>query len=473
MDRAWVLGIVGAALLGLPQGGAAQHTGHHRHDGEARDTTARVQEAVLHEQPESDQGAGHEMWMRGLGAGWTLMGMAQGYPVVTANRPFASATPLRQSELYLTQPAVMFNVESPGSRVVLRTTLNFEAWTQRRGELTFGGWGEGYIDSRHPHTLLHEAMLSYNVWDTGAGSFSLSAGKGFAPYGTDDPMARPVAKYPTNHHLSQILERWTLNGVWLLPSGLSLEAGLFGGEEPRDPYDFRNIESFGDSWSVRATQRFGGGAGPFSAWEVSASYGRVAETHGDHDRQVTHLVNAAVRHHARYRWGGLYALAEASRSEIRGPEQGYYAILGETRLDLGAGERHRPYYRIEYATRPEYHREGVAGEAGFFRYDHDHGHIDGATRWLINSIGYGYDLSSQPLSIRPFVEVQHSRVWRERGAVDPRQLFGTDRLWSLTAGFRVFVGGDPMRMGSYGVLDPMSAGMRVHHPAAADSHRHH
>src|SRR5690606_34980716 len=116
-------------------------------------------------------------------------------------------TPPDETGLYLTQLAVMFNVESPASRVVLRSTLNLEGLTQSDGELTFGAWGEGFLDKRHPHTLVHELMLSANLWRFGGGSLSVSVGKGFAPYGTDDPMSRPVAKYPTNHHLSQILER--------------------------------------------------------------------------------------------------------------------------------------------------------------------------------------------------------------------------------------------------------------------------
>lgn len=414
----------------------------------------------------------HRMWMQPLASGWSLMGMAQAFPIMTANKPF-SGSQLRETEIYLTQPAAMFNVESPGSRWVLRTTLNFEAWTQRGGELTSGGWGEGFIDKRHPHTLLHEAMLSFNLWDTSVGSLSISAGKGFSPYGTDDPMSRPVAKYPTNHHLSQILERWTVNGVWLLPSGLSIEAGIFGGAEPADPYDFSNIESFGDSWSTRVAQRLGGGTGPFTPWEVSASYARVEESHEDGEEQVTHLVNAAIRHDAQYGWGTLYSLVEASRSEIRGPEEGYYALLGEARLNVGRGQRHQPYYRLEYSTRPEYHREGVAGERGFFRYDHDDGHVDGATRWLVNSLGYGYELTRYPVSVLPFVEVQHTKVWNERGAADPRELFGRDNFWSISAGFRLFLGGSPMRMGSYGVLDPMSAAMRPGQVTEQGGMQHH
>ena len=34
-----------------------------------------------------------------------------------------------------------------------------EGITQPEGELTFGGWGEGYEDKRHPHTLVHEQLL--------------------------------------------------------------------------------------------------------------------------------------------------------------------------------------------------------------------------------------------------------------------------------------------------------------------------
>jgi len=75
-------------------------------------------------------------------------------------------------------------------------------------------------------------------WDVGGGALSLSAGKGFAPYGTCDPMARPGLKYPTNHHLSQVLERWTANASWLR-GGWSLEAGLFGGQEPEGVYGSR------------------------------------------------------------------------------------------------------------------------------------------------------------------------------------------------------------------------------------------
>ncbi|HEX6306640.1 MAG TPA: hypothetical protein VFZ69_00560 [Longimicrobiales bacterium] len=395
-------------------------------------------------------GAGEtpRMWMQSLGSGWMVMGMAQAFPIVTASPGAAEGSALDEAELYLTQPALMFNIESPGSRVVLRTTLNAEGLTLDDGEMTFGGWGEGFLDRRHPHTLLHELMLSVNVWNAGGGSFSVSAGKGFAPYGTDDPMSRPAVKYPTNHHLSQILERWTVNGAYSR-GGWSLEAGLFGGAEPEGPYDLSNIESFGDSWSARLTRRFGG-TGPHAPWEASVSWGRVREEH-DGEAETTNLVNAALRHERTLSAGSVYGLLEASLSS---PEEddGFFSILGELQLSSGG---HQPYVRVEYARRPEYAREGAPGTTGFFRYDHD-SHPIGATRWLISTAGYGYRLTGYPVSVRPFVELQHHRVRADRGGIDPRDLFGTRSIWGLSAGMRLFFGGGPMRMGSYGVLDAMT-----------------
>ena len=462
---------LGVALLATPsvtlaqtaEPQAQQHSGQHDHHS----TTELAPRAIGADHKHEGSPSEHAMTMLGLGNGWQLMGMAQAFPIGTGGEAFHDAAPLDAQDLYLTQPAIMVNLASPQSRFVLRTTLNFEAWTQREGEITYGGWGEGFIDKRHPHTLVHEAILSFNAWDEPGGSFSLSAGKGFAPYGTDDPMSRPTVKFPTNHHLSQILERFTVNAVYLHRSGLSLEAGVFGGGEPEDPYDFSNIESFGNSFSARVTQRLGDGYGPFAPWEISASYARIEEEHHA-STDVTHLLNAALRHEKEYAFGDVYALVEASRSEVLGAAEGYYALLGETRLGLGSQRRYQPYYRIEFSTRPEYARDGAPGTPGFFRYDHDHAAVLGASQWLINTIGYGVELGDGPVSVMPFVELQHSRVRPLRGDVEPEALFGRDEFWSATAGFRLYFGGGSMRMGSYGVLDSMSVAMR---PAASHTLR--
>lgn len=396
--------------------------------------------------------------------GWTAHWMAQVYPIITAGEPFGRETHLRGREAYLTQPALMTILESPGGRFALRTTLDLEQFSQPDGEYTFGGWGEGFIDKRHPHTLVHEFMLSASAWETGVGALSLSAGKGFAAYGTEDPMGRPVVKYPTNHHLSQVLERWTINGAWVHPTGWGLEGSVFGGQEPRDAYDFSNIESFGDSWSARLSKRFGAGA-----WEVSGSYARITESHGT-EEETTGLANVAIRFAGNVGESGLYALLEASTSApAADDEHGFWSVLAEAQLSRHG---HQPYARFEVATRPEYHRAGAPGTPEFFRYEHGT-HADGATRWVITTLGYGFTprADGSPVSSRPFVELQHHYVAAARGNVDPVTLFGRRSLWTVSAGFRLFIGGGPMRMGSYGVLDPMAAGSTPV-PAGDGAHAH-
>ncbi|RAL20730.1 hypothetical protein DL240_15545 [Lujinxingia litoralis] len=393
------------------------------------------------------------MLMLDLPGGWQLMGMAQIFGVVTTLAPFQRELPLAETRWALPQSAAMINLESPTSTFALRFTPNFEGLTLPQGELTPGGWGEGYIDARHPHTLIHELMLSWNLWDLGPAALSLSAGKGFAPYGTDDPMARPVLKYPTNHHLSQILERWTLNAI-LLWGGWGVEAGLFGGAEPEGPYDLSNITSFGDSWSARLSRRFGPGFGPAARWEASLSYARVQGVDGA-EAGITALYNGALRYDRSRDSGGLYALVEASLSQPESNE-GFFSILGEVQPRF---DRHLPYYRLEFATRPEFAREGPVGSQDFFRYDH-HAPDIGATRWLINTLGYGLTLSRLPLSVRAFAEVQHAYVSEARGDILPEELLGTNAFWSASLGLRLYFGGGPMRMGSYGILDPMSAAHR-------------
>ena len=120
---------------------------------------------------------------------------------------------------------------------------------------------------------------------------------------------------------------------------------------------------------------------------------------------------------------------------------------------------HKPYARVELATRPEYTRMGDPDTRGFFRYDHDAEPI-GSTQWLIATVGYGYTATSLPFSARPYVEAQFNRVDADVGVV-PEFLYSRESFFTLSAGFRLFVGGDPMRMGSYGVLDPMTRAHRM------------
>ncbi len=390
---------------------------------------------------------------------WNAHVMAQVFPILTASEPFRSDSQLNDRETYLTQPALMVGILGPGSRFALDVTINLEQLTQPDGEYTFGGWGEGFIDRRHPHTLVHEAMISLNVTEAPGGAFSLSAGKGFAPYGTEDPMSRPVVKFPTNHHLSQILERWLISAAYRLDSGWIGEFSVFGGAEPEDAYDFSNIESFGDSWSARLTKVIEAGAN--ASIEAATSYAHVEEKHGA-EVEVTKLANASLRFESVRGMDRTYGMIEASHSR---PEEGegYWAILAEGEHRTGM---HRPYTRLEWSTRPEYHRLGLPGTPEFYRYDHGT-HTDGATQWVIATLGYGLEARSSTISTRPFVEVQYHHVSSERGAVDPMTLFGRTSFWTVSTGFRLFWGGSGMRMGRYGALalplaSPATAGTASH-----------
>src|SRR5574341_433305 len=93
-------------------------------------------------------------------------------------------------EARLTQPILMFHGAVWGGGLRLLATVDLEGVTIPGGELTPGAWGEGYVDRRHPHTYSHEVMLvaAPRSW------LMLAAGKGFVPFGSDDPMSRPDRK---------------------------------------------------------------------------------------------------------------------------------------------------------------------------------------------------------------------------------------------------------------------------------------
>src|SRR5579884_1149354 len=81
--------------------------------------------------------------------------MAQAIPVVTRADPTVGHQVL--TEGYVTQPLIM----ADGSRGAFQGvgTLNLEGLTLKRGELTTGAYGEGYVDRRHPHAYIHELLV--------------------------------------------------------------------------------------------------------------------------------------------------------------------------------------------------------------------------------------------------------------------------------------------------------------------------
>jgi len=183
---------------------------------------------------------------------------------------------------------------------------------------------------------------------------------------------------------------------------------------------------------------------------VSGSFASVSEPGHDegHEAERVRLGNLATRFEGPAGAGSLYTLVEASRNwPTEG--SGHWSILGEARFTQGP---HQPYVRLERSTRPEFAREATAGD-GFFLYDHDSDPV-GSSKWLIATVGYGLTVTTGDVSVRPYVEGARLGVERVRGVSAP-DLFGGDVAYMVSFGFRVFLGGDPMRMGSYGLLDPM------------------
>ena len=166
---------------------------------------------------------------------------AQGVVAATGADPVPGDRAL--SEVRVVQPVVMLHA-GWGRHLAGLATLDLEGLTMPQGELALGDWGEGFMDRRHPHTYAHELLVSGTDLlgrHDGEGQVSLTAGKGFAPFGTDDPMIRPPLRYPVNHHFAQILERAVLIGAGR-QGPVTLELGLFNGDEPERPDQWPLIE---------------------------------------------------------------------------------------------------------------------------------------------------------------------------------------------------------------------------------------
>jgi hypothetical protein len=347
------------------------------------------------------------------------------------------------------------------NRLRLLATINFEGLTIPEGELALGDWGEGFIDRRHPHTYLHEAVVSFDDLLgrlDGSTRVSLSAGKGFAPFGTDDPMARPVLRYPVNHHLAQILERAvTILGVRAGPA--LIEAGLFNGDEPERPGQWPRFGRFGDSWSGRLTVL------PVPGLEFQGSHAEV--------NSPEHRPGFGTDQHKwslSGRWAGavnrrpVYGLIEWARTSEANGFFVFQSFLAEGAWTLG---RSRLHYRFERTERPE--EERVFSSFRSLR-PHFENSILGITRWTIHTAGYTFRLSSlqNVVDMLPFVELSHGRVADVGGGLfDARSFYGETSFWAVSVGARLDLGMRLHRMGRYGVAqdtaDTAERGQREHH----------
>jgi hypothetical protein len=356
------------------------------------------------------------------------------------------------TEGYLTQPAVMVDFNPWRDLLSLRATLNLEGATIKRGELTPGIYGEGYIDRRHPHTYLHELMAvsTKRLGRDKSDAISVAVGKGFAAFGTDDPMSRPFEKYPINHHLSQVLERAVAIGA-VRVGDLTLDASSFNGDEPTSPGDTPNRDRYFDSWSARVTYT------PWSQAELQTSYARVKSPEnpsGGGADQRKH--SASIRLEDKQHSG--YALFEWARTgEYAGSTQtfAFTSLLAETWAKY---DRVNGALRIERSERPDEQRLLNEFRSPVPPTDLS---IAGRSRWTIVTARAAVSVGTiAAISIEPFGEVARARVsptLRPAG-FDPRAFYGSSTIWTLSAGLKISYGMQHMRMGRYGAaINPNKA----------------
>jgi len=356
-------------------------------------------------------------------------------------------------EIRVVQPAIHLHAGAFG-RLRLTGVLNLEGATISQGELAPGNWGEGFVDRRHPHTYLHELILGADDLlggHDGATRVSVAAGKGFAPFGTDDPMTRPFLRYPVNHHWAQILER-AVAIVAVRGGPVAVEAGLFNGDEPERPGQWPRVGGrFGDSWSARAT------GGVLSGLTVQASRAHV---HSPEHRPGAGTDQAkwsvAVRWARPVRGHPVYGLVEWARTSEAQGFFVFHSLLAEGAWSTG---RHRLRYRFERTERPE--------EERISRYRSLRPHVEnsilGITRWTSHAAGYEVlALRRQGLDLRPIVEVEYARIAKVGGGLfDVVGLYGRDHVWSFTLGVRIAAGAPMHRMGRYGAAEEMES-MSMH-----------
>lgn len=389
--------------------------------------------------------------------------------VLTRADPALLSRPL--TEGYVTQPNLLGDAAL--GRLRFTGTLNLEGYTLRRGELNAGMYGEGYIDRRHPHTLFHEAMVTVAGPSRGGARLVFGAGKGFVPFGTDDPMMRPFIKYPVNHHHAQILERVQFLGALAYgrrDRGIVLEQGWFNGDEPTGPFAAPQWSRVGDSRSSRLTVT------PHRAveWQASTAFVRSPGlTQGgafDHRQQSTSFRldrggsatmsptahGAHDAHDAHDGGDGLrYALVELARTD---ESLGTRRVFRFTSVLAEATAMRRGWAlsaRAERTERPE-------GERLLDLFRTANGHVDfqivGITRWSIGTL----QLAAPPQRLRgvprlgrarlmPFVEVARATaVARRTPAVFvPAEFYGSATQWSLSVGARIHAGAMRRRMGRY------------------------
>ena len=373
----------------------------------------------------------------------TLHWGAQAIPALTATAVVPGGETL--TELRVVQPFLMLRADAFRHRLTGLATGNFEKWTIPNGELVPGAWGEGFADRRHPHTVFHELMLVVP-----ADRFFLAAGKGFVPFGSDDPMSRPVLRYPVNHHWAQILERAVAIGG-ARDGPLMLEGSLFNGDEPVSPDSWPAIDRFGDSWSVRLTL-----SPPTTPLELQVSYAFV---HSPENRAGAGPDDIKWSASARWERSPVYGLLEWARTSVSSGDLVYHSVLAEASVAMGG---HRPYGRFEVTERPEDDRLADPFRTVWPPLDNS---ILGVTRWTVVTAGDAIELKPLgPVRLAPVAELSYAWIAKVGGgAFDPAAFYGREHGLVVTLGVRVTAGMRMTRMGRYGSTATMDEPGMHHH----------
>lgn len=393
-------------------------------------------------------------------SGIRLRPMAQAVIVGTRADPVPGGGSL--TEVRVVQPIFALHAAALDGRLLGTATLDFESLTIPGGELTPGAWGEGFVDRRHPHTTVHE--LNVAVVDLlghldGRGRLGVVVGKGFVPFGTDDPMSRPINRYPVNHHFSQILERAVAIAQYDIGK-LTVEGSLFNGDEPERPGQWPLLKQpdgtwrFGDSWSARVTLR------PFTGLEVQGSR---ATAHSPEHRPGAGgdavKSSASVRWQDSPAWGERYLMAEWARTSELDGFFVFHSYLAEGSIRRG---RWSAGYRYELSDRPEEER---LSDLFRTRRPHFENSNLGIGRWSLHTARLAAAVAPKrsPVSLTVFVEGTLGKVSkRDAGIFDPVGLYGTDAVRQLSVGVTLDWRMHGHRMGRYGVLDAMHSG--TEHP---------
>ena len=394
-------------------------------------------------------------------SGWRFAGAAQAIPLVTRATPTAQGRSI--TEGYLAQPVLAGHLAGPRGRIALLGMLNLEGATLARGELNTGTYGEGFVDRRHPHSYVHELMVVASTTANVAArrvALSLAGGRGFAPFGSDDPMTRRFAKYPVNHHLAQILERLVLVAA-VRAGALGLEGGIFNGDEPTSPESVPVWSRFGDSWSARAT------LWPAPGVELAASVARVESPEFREGLGLDQRKRSVVLRLERPAGTGARSLlAEWARThdDRRGRQVfTYTSFLVEA---THCSRSLTAAVRLERTTRPEEERL-------FDPFRTPRPQIEfailGRSRWtaLTGTVGTNAGRLGVVL-VAPFVEATYARAEpvERLAAFVPRDFYGSERVWLLSGGARVNLGGRHHRMGRYGAAAEVAPVSQSLHSAA-------